>query len=433
MYFEEAESRPFETIMSGPVAGATGAGRLCELLGIDRAIAADVGGTSFDTCYIRQTRPILKYEGFVAGMPLLGSWVDVRSIGAGGGSIAWVDAGGRLRVGPQSAGASPGPASYGRGGQEPTVTDAAALLGMLGSGELAGGLRLDLDAARQALDRVALLLSSDVEELARGVVVIAVAAMGKAIRSVTVEQGEDPRDAHLIAYGGAGPLLSTLLADNLDISTVVVPPHAGNFSAWGLLMQDIVRSTTRTLVCPLADDATIEALGVAIGELFDELEERQHVGSQSDTTPSDEASVDLRYLGQEHTMNVPVPWNGKRVPLDHETLAARFADSYRQAFGLVLDGPLEVVAVRAATRIRFRAAPVVSGPQNESRQHGQSIEAHSFRRGNRLEFPICHRSSLRARTAGPLIITEPTATTYVDDGWVVSKHNTGSLIITLEM
>ncbi|HZT54246.1 MAG TPA: hydantoinase/oxoprolinase family protein, partial [Gaiellaceae bacterium] len=236
MTFAEARERPFETILSGPVAGAQGAAVLARQLGVERAISADVGGTSFDTCLILDGRTPLLYQGSVLGLPLQTPWVDVRTIGAGGGSIAFVDAGGLLRVGPRSAGAHPGPASYGHGGSEPTTTDAAHLLGMLGPGDLAGRLHLDADLARRALSPLRERLGFQAEEdVARGVVAIAIAQMADAIREITVEQGEDPRRAALIAFGGAGPLFGCLLARELGIQRILVPPHAGNFSALGLL------------------------------------------------------------------------------------------------------------------------------------------------------------------------------------------------------
>src|SRR5437588_6964555 len=256
MSFAEARDRPFETILSGPVAGAQGAAALARKLGIGDAISADVGGTSFDTCLIVEGRPQLLYQGTIVGLPVQTSWVDVRSIGAGGGSIAYVDVGGLLRVGPRSAGARPGPACYGRGGAEPTVTDAALALGMLGPGELAGGIVLDRGLALRALEQLRL---GSAEEAARGVITIAAASMADAIREITVEQGRDPREAVLVAFGGAGPLFATLLADELDIARVVVPRHAGNFSAWGLLGADVTRERSATRIIRLSDDSVARA------------------------------------------------------------------------------------------------------------------------------------------------------------------------------
>jgi len=253
MTFPEAEARPFETILSGPVAGAEGAAELARNLGLGDVITADVGGTSFDTCLITDGRPQVMYEGQIVGLPVQTPWVDVRSIGAGGGSLAWVDVGGLLRVGPGSAGADPGPACYGRGGTQPTVTDAAFMLGMLGEGVLASGIALDADSARAAMAPLAEQLGFEVDDVARGIMTIAAANMANAIREITVEQGQDPRRATLAPFGGAGPLFGTLLARELEIKQIVVPPYAGNFSAWGLLGADLTQSAARTRIMKLAN------------------------------------------------------------------------------------------------------------------------------------------------------------------------------------
>ena len=219
----ELRERPFEAIQSGPVAGAEGAAELCREHGWDLAITADVGGTSFDTALIIDGRPQVKHEGSIVGWPLQTSWVDVVSIGAGGGSIAYAD-NGLLRVGPRSAGAQPGPACYGRGGTEPAVTDAALVLGMLGDGVLSNDLTLDADASRTALAPLASELDLELEEAARGVLRVTTSAMAEAIREITIGQGEDPRGAKLLMFGGAGPLFGTLLGQELDIPAIVVPP-----------------------------------------------------------------------------------------------------------------------------------------------------------------------------------------------------------------
>jgi N-methylhydantoinase A len=219
MTFEEAAERPFETIMSGPVAGVAATVGLARDLGLDGdLIAADVGGTSFDTCVIADGRAPLLYQGEIVGLPLQAPWVDVRSIGAGGGSIAMVDAGGLLRVGPRSAGASPGPACYGRGGTEPTVTDAALALGMLPDGAIAGDVTLRRELAEAALEPLAERAGlGSVEAAARGILQIAAAHMADAIRGITVEQGRDPRTAALVPFGGAGGIFGTLVAAELGV------------------------------------------------------------------------------------------------------------------------------------------------------------------------------------------------------------------------
>ena len=194
MSFEEAAARPFETIISGPVAGVEGAASLSRELEINQVIAADVGGTSFDVSVVLNGRPQAMNEGEVIGFPVQAPWVDVRSIGAGGGSIAEIDAGGLLRVGPRSAGSAPGPACYGRGGTEATVTDAAFSLGMLGEGRLAGGLELDAARTRAALEALGSALDMRTERVAQGILRVASAHMADAIREITVERGLDPRD-----------------------------------------------------------------------------------------------------------------------------------------------------------------------------------------------------------------------------------------------
>jgi N-methylhydantoinase A len=240
MTFDEAEDRPFETIMSGPVAGAEGAGELSRKLNNTNMVSADVGGTSFDTCLIINGRPQIQFEGKIVGLPVQSPWVDVRSIGAGGGSIAYLDDGGLIRSGPQSSGAVPGPACYGRNGKHPTTTDAAFFLGMLGEGKLASGLQLNKSLAEEALNSVGGKINLSAYETAKGILKISSANMADAIREITIEQGIDPRELKLLAFGGAGPLMSNLISQELDIKEIIVPPYAGNFSAWGLLGADLL-------------------------------------------------------------------------------------------------------------------------------------------------------------------------------------------------
>ncbi len=430
MFFAEAEARPFETIISGPVAGAAGAAQLCVSRGIARAITADVGGTSFDTCLILDGRPQMKYEGDVLGMPLQSAWVDVRSVGAGGGSLAYAD-GGLLRVGPQSAGAVPGPVCYRRGGRQPTVTDAAAVLGMLGAGRLAGGLSLDLDAAAQALGALGDELGLAVDEVAAGIIRIANAAMADAIRTVTIEQGEDPRAATMLAFGGAGPLFGALLADELEIVDTLVPPHAGNFSAVGLLGQDVTRSASRTLIRAL-DAEAIAAIETTAARLFDELAERAGDGDDGAGAADAQRDValDLRYAGQFHTLTIELPQEGGDASAGADDVARRFAAAYERAFGHTLEAPLEVVTVRATVRSRL-AAPLPPHRPSVDGAATATLDAYSFRMGARTSFELLDRGSLTAgaAVAGPLIVTEPTTTTYVDTGFEVEAQADGSMLI----
>lgn len=426
--FDEVAERPFESIMSGPVAGAVGAAALCRSLDVPIAVAADVGGTSFDTCLIRGGQPELKYEGRVAEMPLQTPWVDVRSIGAGGGSIAYVDEGGLLRVGPRSAGAEPGPVSYGRGGTEATVTDAAAVLGMLAEGELAGGMKLDVDSGRAALRPLADRLGLDVAKTARGVLTIVNANMANAIREVTVEQGEDPREATLIMFGGAGPLFGTLLARELDIRRIVVPIHAGNFSALGLLGQDIARTAARTFISKLDADALSAASDLLDG-LFASLAQQARGGI--DSAAEREAALDLRFVGQEYTLTIPVPIEGSHFAPDSDAVHDSFIAAYERTFGHSMPEPLEIVSVRATLRTPLQHHDSVQLSTEPDGNARRSLEAYSFMRDAFCPFTVLERGALPAGTllSGPAIVLEPTATTYVDAGFELEVSANGSLLI----
>lgn len=428
MTFDEACSRSFETIMSGPVAGAEGAGELSRRLGLGDLVTADVGGTSFDTCLIANGRPQLMFEGEVIGLPVQTAWVDVRSIGSGGGSIAHIDVGGLLSVGPQSAGAEPGPACYGRGGIEPTMTDAACVLGMLGSGELASGLVLDRALATTALQRVAGRLSLDVEDAAKGIMALAAAAMANAIREITIEQGVDPRTLKLLAFGGAGPLMGCLLADELEIPIVVVPPHAGNFSAWGLLAADLTRTKARTRIMRL-DEEAIPQVNLQLDGMFGELQGSGGTGTEL------EASLDVRLVGQDNSLNIPVPLDQGRLTASADQLAGWFAESYERTFGLRPDEAMEIVSVRVTSRtplpqrqhIPLAHETVDAGP-------ARTLPAYSFRHKRRAEFAIWDRDDLPVGepVSGPAIITEATTTTYVDAGWTILVDAAACLILTTD-
>lgn len=427
MSFEEAEARPFETIISGPVAGAEGAAKLSAELGLEQVISADVGGTSFDVSVVLEGRPQSLNEGEVIGFPVQAPWIDVRSIGAGGGSIAEIDAGGLLRVGPRSAGSRPGPACYGRGGEEPTVTDAAFLLGMLGEGVLAGGLRLDRDRAAVALERVAGPLGTDTRAVARGVLRVASAHMADAIREITVERGLDPRDGALMAYGGAGGLFATLLARESEIPRIVIPPFAGNFSAWGLLGADITQTGAQTMIARL-DEGSRAAASEVLARVFEDL--RGRPGATGEGTP--EAALDIRYQGQEYSLTIPVPLDREEIGVGSDRVAVDFEEEYEKIFGHRMQERIEVVAVRGSLRSPTEG---VSAP--EGRGHAASagpasrIDAFSFTAGEAIEFGVYERSRLGAGTSveGPALIAEETAMTYLDAGFRAGVDPTGSLLV----
>lgn len=425
MTFAEAQQRPFETINSGPVAGAEGAAELARRLGLPTLITADVGGTSFDACLIVDGRARVLNSGEVDGMPLQTSWVDVRSIGSGGGSIANIDIGGLMTVGPQSAGAEPGPACYGRGGTLPTTTDAAFFLGMLGEGMLASGLRLDREAAERALQPLARKLKYSVERVAKGVIAIAANHMASLIRDLTIEQGIDPREFKLLPFGGAGPMMATQIARELGIREILIPPHAGNFSAWGLLGADLLRSRARTRVMPLSTRA-IDSANSVFAEIVPLLMIPEQVG-RSDLEETLVITLDMRFAGQEHTLSVSPAHRDGRITSSVAEIESLFHAEYARSYGATLEGKIELVNVRASRR---RALPRRIEKYEYQRENGSGEGVYfSFAEDRRVRFKTVHRGDLEPnrRYPGPAIVYEPTTTTYVDSDFSYGVDGSGCL------
>ena len=318
----DAAERPIQLAFSGPAAGVLAARQVARELGIRDAITLDMGGTSCDVCLIRDDELRERDTFDVAfGIPARMRSIDISTVGAGGGSIARLDEGGALQVGPRSAGALPGPACYGRGGTEPTVTDANLVLGILGAGLLGGRLALDEAAAETALATLGESFGVDAVDLARAVHGAVNANMAQAVRQVTVRHGIDPRTCALIAFGGAGGQHATGVAAELDIETVVVPAHSSVLSAVGLLTADVRVSEARTLLAPVAAVGTPEVDAV-FAELASEALARL---AGTDTTQLlTERWVGLRYLDQWHELALPVAG-------DPATLAARFEAEHEAA------------------------------------------------------------------------------------------------------
>ena len=429
MTFDEAEDRPFETIMSGPVAGAEGAGELSRKINNTNMVTADVGGTSFDTCLIINGRPQIQFEGKILGLPVQSPWVDVRSIGAGGGSIAYLDEGSLIRSGPQSAGAVPGPACYGKGGIQPTTTDAAFYLGMLGEGKLASGLQLNKSLAEKALNSVGSQIGMSAFDAAKGILKIGSANMADAIREITIEQGIDPRELKLLAFGGAGPLMSNLIANELDIKEIIVPPYSGNFSAWGLLGADLLQMNARTKILRLSDEAISECNDI-LKELFKELEQRQKIDF-STSSQIKEIALDMRWMGQEHTITLKLEdEKDGNISMDTETLKNKFMEEYQKTFGSKLDTVIEIVSTRASLRVQLPRKSE-SGKIDEVgiEVSNSQIECYSFTEDKKIQFDLVARSKIDSKVSGPLIIIESTAITYVDINYDVDKDSNGNLIL----
>ena len=354
----EAGAMAGRCLMSGPAAGVTGAGFLAGRAECPDVITFDVGGTSTDVCLVENNRPLVAKEREVKGHPVRFPMVDVHSVGAGGGSIARVDAGGFVHVGPRSAGANPGPACYGLGGTEPTVTDANVVLGRLSPDTLLGGrMTLHPDLARRAIaDRVAAPMGLGVEEAAHAVLTILNENLVQTIRVISVEKGFDPRHFTLVAFGGAGPLLASALARELTMTRVMVPPGPGLLCALGLLVADVRSDFSLTRLAALAD------LGSAgINTTFAEVERRALEWFDREGVQPGERTlrraIDMRYVGQSHEITVEVQEREFSGP-DLDSLVASFHREHERVYGYAPDAPVQLVTFRVTALARVTTPPV---------------------------------------------------------------------------
>lgn len=428
-----AREQPVSLILSGPAGGVIGAAAFAELINEPNLITIDMGGTSLDASLVIDGEPVLHQGAEFEQLPINTPSLYIHTIGAGGGSIAWLDDAGALQVGPQSAGADPGPASYGRGGTAPTFTDAALAIGYLGTGTPLGGrLTLDDDLATKALAPLASELGLTPLALARGIVRISTTKIMGAVRAITVEVGRDPKDFALLSFGGGGGLVAVDVAHELGIPTVIVPPGQGAFSAFGMLMADVQHDFARTSVSPLRDlDAarlaenyepmTAEARAVLDAEGFAETDQ---VLSRS---------VDVRYAGQEHTVTVPLPDSDDDVAA---VVEAEFSELHERQYGHTMDDPIE------ATTMRLRATGAVNKPTLPllaARKGGGDPEPDGTRAVYLSEdqpdvsYRLYTREVLLAgdRIDGPAVIAEHTATTVLHDGDTLLVGPHGELVVTV--
>jgi len=413
--------RAVTTMLSGPAAGVISA----NAVETDREglITFDMGGTSSDVSLVREGGAEITTDAEVGGRPIGTPMVDVHTVGAGGGSIGWVDAGGALRVGPESAGATPGPAAYGRGGTEPTVTDADLLLGYIGDdAELGGNLSLDTDAARTALGSLAEEAGlDDALAAARGVFRVANANMTRAIRAVTVERGHDPRQFGLCAFGGAGPMHAASIAETLGVEAVVVPYASGVRSAFGLLSADEKHDAARTVRTPLSELGA-DTIDETLSTLRDEVLSRI---ATTETEPSVEYAADLRYSGQSFELTVPVS-----RPVDTETVRGAFHDAHESTSGYRMDEPVECVTLRA-TAVAEREPPAVAyEPEGPARIGCRE----AFFDGEFVATPIYNRDGFTVGQPidGPAVLEADESTTVVPPNWTATVSADGTLRLTRE-
>lgn len=420
-----ATERPIATLMSGPVGGSIGGCELARRTGIDNLLCVDMGGTSFDLSLVVDGQPEMTSETVLEGLPLLMSIVSIDTVGAGGGSIAWVEAGG-LRVGPKSAGSYPGPVCYSRGGTQPTVTDANLFLGRLGDDSLLDGkMKLDSEATGEALTQLGAQVGLSDRELAEGILAISNAKMADAMRTITVGQGIDPRDFTLVAFGGAGPMHAVELARELDMKRVLIPRFPGTFSAWGMLQSDIRHDLMASHIGLMSalEEAVLEAE-------FAVLEEQGREKLREENVPGEAMafarSVDLRYQGQEYSINVPIE-RGDSIAavLDH------FHWLYERRYGHSQpESETEIISIRLAATGSFEHGddgaafePTPGEPQVGTRD--------VIFDGTNHATPIVKRERLApgSEMASPAIVEEESATTVVPPGYTIAIDTFGNMLI----
>jgi N-methylhydantoinase A len=406
--------------LSGPAAGVVGARDVAAACGIKDIITVDIGGTSADICLIKDGRIALTQSGHVGNWPLPLPMVDMVTIGAGGGSIAAVD-GGSLTVGPQSAGAEPGPAAYGRGGTMATVTDAHVVLGHLPSTLLGGRMALDVAAASRAIDlRVADPLGLTRHAAARGILAIIDNNMMGALRLVSVERGHDPRDFTLVPFGGAGPLHGCSLAALLGIRRVLVPPAPGVLCADGLLAADLKADFSRTL--PKAGAIDLARAQAIYGELGRQADDWL-AGEQVAAADREQTKIALlRYHGQGSELSVG--WVD-----DVAGVEAAFAEAHRTLYGFALESAIELVTLRVEATGRMPAPPRPLLSAGSGAKSQETLPVH-FADGT-LDVPLYERAALGAgdKISGPAIISQLDATTLVLPGWQGEVHPSGAILL----
>ncbi len=430
-----AISRPVAMMESGPVGGIIASAMVGQTLGYENVISFDMGGTTAKTSLIRNNELSMSegyyVGGYASGDPVMSPVVDIVEVGAGGGSIAWIDEVGALKVGPQSSGADPGPICYGNGGTEPTITDANVILGRVGVFNFLGGeMQLDEASARRAIqEKLAGSLKMDVVAVADAIVQIAIAKMSLAVREVSVQKGYDPREFAMVASGGAGPLHAVAIARELHIPMVIVPRFPAHFSALGMLMADERHDLVRTYLAPL-DEVDFPELAGILREMNEEaqntLKEKRNVRLQT--------LVDLRYVGQEFSLSVPVTDEQMRSA-DSASIRKAFDELHERRYAHhASDEPVEMINVRlVAVGQRPRVKIPQAARDGRTPRVAGSRSVYLGRTDTPVDCPIYEREALPSGGAvrGPALIQEYASTTVLFEGDHCVVSSTGELLITL--
>jgi N-methylhydantoinase A len=434
--FETAAAMPVRTVLSGPSTGVVGAQAVGRAAGFDDLITFDMGGTSTDVALLKGGQARLASEATVHGYPLKAPMLDIHTVGAGGGSIAYVDSGGLLKVGPRSAGADPGPVCYGRGNTEPTVTDANVVLQTLNPTYLLGGrMKVRQDLARQAIERLADTLGLGVMETAQGIISVVTANMARAIRVISVQRGHDPRDYTLMAFGGAGPLHAVRLARELDIKRVLVPRNPGILCAMGLLLTDLRADFAATKLLPL-EPASMPDMERALSTIAEQAQAWfEHEGIAADSRRVTR-SVDMRYAGQNYELSVKLP-DGPVTAATLDLLAQGFAEIHRRMYGFVAtEDPVQLVtfrieAIGLVSKATLKAHPLAGEDASAAIRERREVwlaEAQGL-----VSCPVYERDKLQPGNvfAGPAIVEQMDATTVVLPGMKARIDSYLNLILEL--
>lgn len=423
---ESVIEHPVTMLLSGPAAGVAGAVTVGARAGLDDIVTMDMGGTSTDVAFIRNAEPDIKAETWIDGLPLRVPLIDIHTVGAGGGSIVRIDSGGLLTVGPDSAGAEPGPACYGKGGKLPTITDANVITGVIPPGTLlAGRFELDAAAAAASFQPLADQLGSTVEQVASDAIRLANVAMAGAIREVSLERGHELNEATVVAYGGAGALHAASVADETGIVRVIVPPYSGLTSAYGLLTAAFRRDFSRTWFRDGVADLTLEEISEQMAAML----EASVAEVAAQDIPTDHLGVtwyaDMRYRGQG--FEIPVPFD-----LDEAdsgiALATRFHETHARQFGHSdPKRPVQLVTLRLRLTSPSPDLDAPRTPRVESTPHQVDIVVD----GAHAEATEIHRGALTTSddVAGPAIVIDASATTFVPRGWTASLDPWDNLIL----
>ncbi len=435
MTVTSAKEQPVHLVLSGPAGGVIGGASLSELIGYKNLITIDMGGTSLDASLIVDGQARVENEQSFQTLPVSIPTIDIHTIGAGGGSIAWIDDGGHLQVGPQSAGAVPGPACYNKGGDQATFTDATLAIGYLDPDNFLGGeIKVDTALTDKAIGALAQQLNLSTDETAAGILRISEAKIAGAVREISIERGYHPKDFAMLAFGGGGAFVAASVARELGIPKVIVPPGPGNFSAFGMLMVDVVHDFSQTYVIGL-ENVDIDTVNDIYAKLLAEGQAALARDGFADDQRAFIPSAQMRYQGQEHPVNLPMP--GYQLEASQiGSIVEAFNAAHQRQYGHSMDDPVEIVTLRlrAVGLLSHPDIPKIeagTGSADNARKESRSVYRHEL--GKHIDYHVYDRGRLLSadRVEGPAIIEEPSSTTILHTGDVLTVGVYGELVIDI--